>query len=174
LEGGRMTVLAVDPSSKSSGWCLVSDDGKVIDYGVVRATRIGLMAERIAAEVCSLWIDHPPFQLAIERATPQTRRGVYTDSWGPGIAAGVWLQVLQGYSNSNADPLLVKPSEWRRAMLPKGIKGRDAYKAAALQRANAEIGASGLPGPIETNQKGWDDMADAICLGVYAARRAKR
>lgn len=169
-----MTVLAVDPSSKSCGCCLVSDDGRVIGYGVVRATRIGLMAERIE-DAWAKVLDRgygSDVVLACERATPQTRKDRFTDNFPVGMAAGLWIRTVGAYGKHEL--LLVKPSEWRRAMLPKGIKGRDAYKAAALQRANTEIGASGLPGPIEMSQKGWDDMADAICLGVYAARRAKR
>jgi len=168
-----MTILAVDPSSRSCGWCLADDTGKVLDCGVVRATRIGLMAERIAIEACNLWIDHPAFRLAIERATPQTQRGVYTDSWGPGIAAGLWIQALQAFTHDNADPPFIPPMEWRKAMIGKGHRGRDAKKAAAIQRANAELLASGLP-QLDPAMAGLDDVADAVCIAVYAARRAER
>ena len=164
-----MTILAVDPSSKSSGWCLVNPDGTVVKCGVVRATRIGLMASRIR-DLCRDLLVYGA-TLAIERATPQTRKGIYRDLFPAGMAAGIWIAELQAYGTH--DLLLVTPRDWRKAMIGKGHRGRDAKKRAAIQRANAELSASGLP-RLDPAMTGLDDVAEAICIGVYAARRAKR
>jgi len=164
-----MTILAVDPSSRSCGWCLADDTGKVLYCGVVRATRIGLLKRRIQELYFDIGWRHTIQCLAIERTPVTSRRGTFTDSWGPGIAAGIWL--AEWCRGDSAEPLLSKPAEWRKAMVGKH-RGRDAYKAAAIQRANAELLASGLP-QLDPAMAGLDDVADAVCLAVYAARRAE-
>ena len=163
-----MTILAVDPSSRSCGLALVSDDGRVLACGVIRATRIGLMARHIWEFIDARFGLLHSTRLVIERATPQTRKGIYTDNYPVGVAAGMWIMAMGSFDAYQL--MLIKPQEWRKGMLQRGIKGRDAYKAAAIVRANQELLASGLP-QLGPEVKGLDDLADAVCIGVYAAAK---
>lgn len=172
-------ILSLDPSIRATGWALVSDTGRVIQSGTDRAAAADSSKRllRLARNATTLWTDVVQVRLgagrlivAVERATMPTRASRYTDSWGPGLAAGVYLGVVAAGARTCV-PVEVLVSDWRRAMLGTSRGGREALKALAVRRAAAELADAGLVwgGTVATR----DDEADAICLGVYVARTSR-
>lgn len=170
-------ILAVDPGSRVSGWAIVNSAGRVLDSGAVSASRTGLLAERVAMVVINAGVAAEGWglQLVIERATPQTTRDRetgkrrYTDSWGPGLAAGIfvayWVGLLAQVPRP-PEPRMVMVRGWRRAMLGR-CRGREHAKRLAVQRAREELLRSGRTFSAPSHQQ--VDEAEAICIGVYAA-----
>jgi len=170
------TFLAVDPGSHRSGWALAVD-GRIVASGAVTASRLGILAQRIAELDARLDWKPAIDELIIERHPVTYRRdGQPTDAWGPGIAAGLWVaawHTSRGVGSTTRrppEPRMVTVAEWRRAMLGRGVRGRAAAKAAAKVRARAELADVGLS-PTSTGSA-IEDEYEAVCLAVYAASRS--
>ncbi len=148
-----MRVLALDLSSKSSGWC-VGDEKDIIDYGCITSTstinikRIIVMRDGIIDIIKKHNVD----QIVIEEV-----RTDYKNAHTYKILT--WLQaaiVIAAYEiNPKIEITYLQPSSWRAAIgihTGRGVK-RDELKKADIKHVKDKYG-------IEAN----DDVSDAICI----------
>lgn len=149
-----MIRLAIDPSTKSSGFA-VFDDEKLVYYNCVTSSsqntfkRIHKMAEAVD----NLIQEYKPDQVIIEDVFPEdvrNNRSVFNT-----------LMYLQGYimevlNNHNIKPKFVTASHWRTACgisTGRGIR-RESLKPADVKFVKDQFG-------IDVN----NDIADAIGIG---------
>lgn len=148
-----MIVLAVDPGSISSGWCII-DNGRILSSGVIKLPAHKPMGERLAelkpqlsrkffaveifAGVDVLVVEVPP--LKSRKKNPANLRG-------PALAGGVWIG-----SVVHDELVLVEPGDWQRPML-----GKRHTKETSKIRASMEAKR-----PIDD-----DNEADAVNVGIW-------
>ena len=148
-----MVVLAIDPSTTSTGWSVYDtqfDD--ILEYGCIKPymkdtiERI-MQIDRQVKELLTLW---KPEIVLIENLSV-TRNARTTILLG-----GLQLMIEVACRRRNLLCMPVRPSEWRKAI---GIKGRTRLD----QKANT-IKYIKEKYKLKVNE----DEADAICIGEYA------
>ena len=153
------TVLAIDQSCDSSGWCVMVD-GRIEYSGVARnaverASAVDTayrMAEARGLSLIAVLEDHRKMRISRGNASPASLQGM-------GAARGRWEQVLEMHGIT--DVRMVEPHVWRKAVLglKRNVK-RDDAKDAANVYAHALLGRA----PES------DDESEAIAMAAYAAR----
>lgn len=152
-----MTLLALDLSTKSTGWA-VSKDNVVVDYGFITATSTDLVVriQKIIVELKAIVEKYKPSKVVVEEVRPpqESRQNIQTHR------ALMWLQgavgILLHEIDKNIKMEYIYPSEWRSAC---GIKTgpkvlREAQKKYDIDFVHKNFG-------ILVN----DDVADAIGIG---------
>lgn len=148
-----MIVLAIDPSTTSTGWCIFNTDMDYYEeYGTIKPTtkepiRRIIEIYKQLRELIRVW---KPELVVIENLSV-TRNANTTK-----ILAGLQVQIEILCVWLNLLYAIVRPSEWRKVV---GIKGktRKEQKANAIQHVTHKYN-------IKVNE----DEADAICIGEYA------
>ena len=152
-----MKILALDLSTKSSGWAIFQD-GILIDYGCISSTstdlmkRINIMLDGIK-EILQKHNDIE--KIYAEEVRPEngmqnikTHRALM---WLLGVIA------LEIYNfNKKIELELVYPSSWRAAI---GIKTGRGIKRTSLKEKDMQFVKENYN--LDVN----DDIADAICIG---------
>ena len=152
-----MKILALDLSTKSSGWAIFQD-GILIDYGCISSTstdlmkRINIMLDGIK-EILQKHNDIE--KIYAEEVRPEngmqnikTHRALM---WSQGVIA------LEIYNfNKKIELELVYPSSWRAAI---GIKTGRGIKRTSLKEKDMQFVKENYN--LDVN----DDIADAICIG---------
>lgn len=163
-------VLAIDQAN-SSGWSVVhAPTARVLAFGLAKtpAERAAAVAEGIRLAVDAplrvLFEDHSriPLGRGGSRDFGQNRATRDTGTiLGMGAARGRWEErfAMVGLPRAHYS-LDVQPRVWRKAVLGTSSGGRDALKALAVRYASACVGR-----PLVS-----DDIAEAICMGVWGAR----
>lgn len=158
-----MKIMGLDCSSTSSGWCCF-DDGKLVDYGCIKAK--GEWNDRILAQVPELVKvikKHHPDKIVMEDVPLKKTGGMKTLV----ILGAVHGMVLSIASSFKIPIQFISPNGWRsKAGLFDGTtegKKRAVLKQKAVERANEEFG-------LELKWKGAssiyseDDIAEAILI----------
>ena len=152
-----MKILALDLSTKSSGWAIFQD-GILIDYGCISSTstdlmkRINIMLDGIK-EILQKHNDIE--KIYAEEVRPENgMQNIKTHR------ALMWLQgviALEIYNfNKKIELELVYPSSWRAAI---GIKTGRGIKRTSLKEKDMQFVKENYN--LDVN----DDIADAICIG---------
>lgn len=152
-----MKILALDLSTKSSGWAIFQD-GILIDYGCVSSTstdlmkRINIMLDGIK-EILQKHNDIE--KIYAEEVRPENgMQNIKTHR------ALMWLQgviALEIYNfNKKIELELIYPSSWRAAI---GIKTGRGIKRTSLKEKDMQFVKENYN--LDVN----DDIADAICIG---------
>lgn len=148
-----MIVLAIDPSTTSTGWCIFNTDMDYYeDYGTIK-----LKAENPIQRIISIYTQLKSLiglwkpELVVIENLAVTRNANTTK-----ILAGLQVQIEVLCVREHLLYTIVRPSEWRKVV---GIKGktRKEQKANAIQHVTRKYN-------IKVNE----DEADAICIGEYA------
>lgn len=152
-----MTSLALDLSTKSTGWA-VFQDGTIIDYGFITATSTDLVVriQKIVIGLKPIIEKYRPTEVIVEEVRPpqESRQNLQTHR------ALMWLQGAVGILIHEIDKKIkmhyIYPSEWRSAC---GIKTgpkvlRETQKKYDIDFVHKNFG-------ISVN----DDVADAIGIG---------
>lgn len=152
-----MKILALDQSTKHTGWSLWIN-GELIDYGVIDVdegydsiTRMRIMGEKIAAIIDR----RNPRYVVIEQVQFQRNYKVYSQL---SQLQGVLFHIL---FERKIEFTLVEPTKWRSFSKIKG-KNREEQKAAAIQAVYEKY-----------DVKVTDDIADAIGIGLWAVGTIK-
>lgn len=149
-----MKILALDQSTKHTGWSLWIDE-QLIDYGVIdvddnipATERMKIMGEKVAAIIDK----RNPKHVVIEQVQFQRNYKVYSQL---SQLQGVLFQIL---FERKINFTLVEPTKWRSCV---GVKGRNRgeQKAAAIQAVYDKY-----------EVKVTDDIADSIGIGLWAAK----
>lgn len=151
-----MIIMAIDASSKSSGWS-VFEDNKLIDYGCISASstdlikRIQKMIEGFDDTLSKYKIN----KIILEEVRPDTGFNSNTNVW----KALTWLQAAIAFLVHEKYPQTeieyIYPSSWRSKIgirTGRGIK-RETLKEADIKYVKEHFG-------IDVN----DDIADSICI----------
>ena len=153
-----MNILFLDLSTKSTGYCISDDAGKMITYGLITASSENNISRivKIQTEITQLIQQYKIEKIVAEDVHPEEYG--YSDT----ARLLMWLQgaVMLGAhsvnSKANSKTLeLMQANEWRRQLgikVGRGIK-RSALKPLDIQYVKEHYG-------IEAN----DDVCDAICL----------
>ena len=153
-----MNILFLDLSTKSTGYCISDDAGKMITYGLITASSENNISRivKIQTEITKLIQQYKIEKIVAEDVHPEEYG--YSDT----ARLLMWLQgaVMLGAhsvnSKVNSKTLeLMQANEWRRQLgikVGRGIK-RSALKPLDIQYVKKHYG-------IEAN----DDVCDAICL----------
>lgn len=152
-----MKILALDLSTKSSGWAIFQD-GILTDYGCISSTstdlmkRINIMLDGIK-EILQKHNDIE--KIYAEEVRPENgMQNIKTHR------ALMWLQgviALEIYNfNKKIELELVYPSSWRAAI---GIKTGRGIKRTSLKEKDMQFVKENYN--LDVN----DDIADAICIG---------
>jgi Holliday junction resolvasome RuvABC endonuclease subunit len=149
-----MIILALDPSTKSTGYA-VYDDQELIAHGCISAGSSNLFKRisRMTEEIKKLFDKHDIKKVVIEEVLPEDVRGNQTVFKA--------LMYLQAYIMGTLDELEVETkfyvaSAWRAKCgihTGRGIK-RESLKPQDIKFVQNQFG-------IKVN----DDEADAICIG---------
>ena len=149
-----MKVLAIDGSTKSTGWALFNNR-KLVTYGIICANNNNVL-DRIPIIVNGLLQilkEHNPDEIIMEEVIPEDVNHNQTT-----FKSLIYLQAMVALTFHKMGKKLnfYAASEWRKKceiQTGRGIK-RDMVKAADIQFVKDNYN-------IETN----DDIADAICIG---------
>lgn len=155
-------ILAIDQSSKSSGWARI--DGLSVDVGIAKTAAdrdavCGEMASRYAtddgvASVVAVIEDHRAFSFSRGNMSVRSLLGM-------GAARGRWEQALE--IHGIRDIRYVEPRVWRSKVLGLGPRASgEQAKAAAVRHAYEVLG-------YEVGH----DAAEALCMALYAQRKFK-
>lgn len=151
-----MKVIAIDASSKSSGYAIF-DGTKLIAYGCLTATSTDVIKriQKIVNGLQSLMQEHQIEKVILEEVRPENGlQNIQTHR------ILLWLQAAIAFMVHDNFPKVqityIYPSEWRKACGIKTGRGvrRESLKAADIQFVRDTYG-------IEMN----DDAADATCIG---------
>lgn len=148
-------ILAVD-TARLSGWC-VRDAGGV-GWGTIDMRKDPEAAE----ELCSIVVAQAKARRVREVLVLESPfRG---NSQGTEI--GTWRNAWYRANGTKARVVLVNPSTWRAAVLPRGAvtMKREEVRPMELSRANAIV-LAGDTGSIEVDDH---DAAAAICISEWA------
>ncbi len=149
-----MIVLAIDPSTTSTGWCIYNTDTEYAeDYGTIQPKvkdpikRIMVIRNEIK-ELMRVW---KPELVVIEDLSV-TRNAKTTK-----ILAGLQVELEILCVHYNMLYYLVRPAEWRKVV---GIKGRDrkTQKKNTIEYVKRR----------ELADKVNEDEADALCIGAFS------
>jgi Holliday junction resolvasome RuvABC endonuclease subunit len=149
-----MIVLAIDPSTTSTGWCIYNTElDYAEDYGTIQPKvkdpikRIMVIRNEIK-ELMRVW---KPELVVIEDLSV-TRNAKTTK-----ILAGLQVELEILCVHYNMLYYLVRPAEWRKVV---GIKGRDrkTQKKNAIEYVKRR----------ELADKVNEDEADALCIGAFS------
>lgn len=151
-----MIILAIDASSKSSGWS-VFEDNKLIEYGCITASSTDLIKriQKMIEGFDSILSKYKVNKIVLEEVRPDTGYNSNTNVW----KALTWLQaaiaflVHEKYSQTKIE--YIYPSSWRSKI---GIKTGKGVKRETLKEADIRYVKENFN--IEVN----DDIADSICI----------
>lgn len=148
-----MIVLALDPSTTSTGWCIYNTELDTYeDYGTIKSKahnaiwRIIEIRKNIV-ELVNVW---KPELVVIEDLS--VTRNASTVK----LLAGLQIEIEIICEKREYLYQLVRPSEWRKVVGIKGQKRKE-QKANTIKHVKEKHG-------IDVNE----DEADAICMGEYA------
>ena len=153
-----MITLALDPSTKSSGWAIYENQ-ELKDYGCITAgsanlyNRIHKMISELEEIIKTYKIDN----VMIEDVIPEDVKGNQTVFKALIYLQGFIMDLLDKYSLNNVK--FYTASEWRKKCgihTGRGVK-RESLKPKDIQFVYSQFG-------IKVN----DDVADAICIGFAA------
>jgi len=152
-----MMVLAIDPSTKASGYA-VYEDQELKDYGYITAgsSNVWHRIHKMVDELEEIVIKHEIDNVIIE--------DVYPEDVHNNIQIYKTLTYLQGFildmlNNHDLHPKFYTASEWRKKCgihTGRGVK-RESLKPKDKQFVRSQFG-------LQVN----DDIADAICIGFAA------
>lgn len=159
-------LLAIDGSTKNSGWAVYDEDGKLIEYGCISASSTDVIKriQKMVFGISEILAKYTITRIIIEEVRPE----------GTGYGVGnqhtqkvlMWLQAafvfLFHEECPKAEISYVYPSEWRKVCGIKNGRGvkRESAKAADVEFVKEKFG-------IEVN----DDAADAIGIGYAATHK---
>lgn len=148
-----MVVLAIDPSTVSTGWCIYdTDQDDFLEYGCIKPKSEDAISRIIVTdtkikELIRLW--KPEIVLVEDLAV--TRNAMIVKK-----LAGLQIMIEVACKRSQIICVPVRPTQWRSVI---GIKGRNRKE----QKANAIQYVKEKYKEVVT-----EDEADAICIGEYA------
>ena len=151
-----MQVLAIDASTKSSGWA-VFDDTKLVEYGCITASSTDLVKriQKVISELTIVLSKHKVDKIVLEEVRPeQGLQNIKTHKALMYLQAAIVFLVHDYFSKVEID--YTYPSEWRKLCGIKTGSGvrRDALKPKDIAFVQETYG-------ITVN----DDIADAIGIG---------
>lgn len=149
-----MIILAIDASSKSSGWSIF-EDNKLIEYGCITASSTDLIKriQKMIEGFDSILSKYKVNKIVLEEVRPDTGYNSNTNVW----KALTWLQaaiaflVHEKYSQIEIE--YIYPSSWRSKI---GIKTGKGVKRETLKEADIRYVKEHFN--IDVN----DDIADSI------------
>lgn len=147
-----MRVLALDPSTKCTGWC-VMDAGKIINSGIIKASSIDVLTriEKMIEEIYNIYTEYKPEVLIIEDVLPEDMKNIKTSKALFYLQAAIQLK----FHKEKVGLQFVTASHWRkicgintgRGILRNELKSKD--MEFVLKTYNTTVD---------------DDQADAICI----------
>ena len=156
-----MTILAIDGSTKSTGWSIFCD-GKLIDYGCITANSTDKIKriQKMGTEIANIINQNPSIEhIVMEEVIPKS--GNYDTPKNKNTQrALMWLQAATAFIIHEINPKIeftyVYPSEWRKKCKIK--------QGAGIQRETLKDRDIAF---VEKNYNLTvnDDIADAICIG---------
>jgi Holliday junction resolvasome RuvABC endonuclease subunit len=148
-----MIVMALDPSTVSTGWCIYDTDQEdFLEYGCIKPTpkdainRIIVIDNKIK-EMIRMW--KPELVLIEDLSVTRNASSVK-------VLAGLQVVIQIACERSRIICVPVRPTQWRSVIGIKG-KNRKEHKANAIQYVKEKY-----------NEVVNEDEADAICIGEYA------
>lgn len=154
-----MNILALDLSSKSSGWAIFEDE-QLINWGCITSSstdlikRIYIMRDGIKEILSKIKID----KIIVEEVRPESGYGIGNQKTHKAL---MWLQAAIAFLiydfNKDIEIEYIYPSSWRAKI---GIKNGRGIKRTSLKEADIEYVKEKYN--IDVN----DDVADAICIGL--------
>lgn len=153
-----MNILALDLSTKSSGWAVMTEDS-LIEYGCITSAstdlikRIFIMSDGIEEVLNKYKID----KIIVEEVRPEGGYGVGNQKTHKAL---MWLQakiaflIYEKFKGIQIE--YIYPSSWRASI---GIKTGRGIKRTSLKQADIDFVKEKYN--ISVN----DDIADAICIG---------
>ena len=151
-----MIILAIDASSKSSGWS-VFEDGKLKEYGCITASSTDLIKriQKMTNGFNEILQKYQIDKIILEEVRPDTGFNSNTNVW----KALTWLQAAIAFLVHDNYPKTeieyIYPSSWRSKIgihTGRGIK-RETLKEADIRYVKENFN-------IDVN----DDIADSICI----------
>lgn len=154
-----MYILAIDASTKSTGYAIFNDSKELVEYNCITASSTDLIKRiyKMGAELKEIILKYEPDIILLEE--------VYPESGGhmQNIKTHKALMFLQAYLNflihDNHPTTKIEyiyPSQWRSKC---GIKTGQGFKRQSLKEEDVAFVKAKYN--ITVN----DDIADAICIG---------
>lgn len=163
-------ILSLDMATKKTGWALFSEDGNLLNYGVIRTTKEETKErmKEIYEEIFKRILENPEIKVVVFEDVPLNNHN--------NLKTGKDLSILQGVILSlcfenDLSYILYNPSAWRSVVglyngTREGMK-RDYQKQAAVNKVNEIYGFDFIYNETETKTRQTDDdKAEAICLGL--------
>jgi Holliday junction resolvasome RuvABC endonuclease subunit len=157
-----MKILALDLSTKSTGWA-VFDNSKLLDYGCVTATSTNVLnrIEKITDELKIIYDRYTPDNIIVEEVLPED-----VEHNQQVFKALMYMQasVALAFNKRGKKLEFYTVNEWRKQCgirTGRGIK-RNVVKAADMKFVEDNY-----------NIKANDDVCDAICIGHVYTHQSK-
>lgn len=155
INGKEKIILALDPSTKSTGWSIFTNDS-LVEYGIITAGSTNLFhrIDKIIEEIDKIIKKYNPTEVALEDVIPDDvkhNQNVFNA-----------LKYLQGYilhtldDNKISDYKFYTSSEWRSKC---GIGTGPGIKRGSLKPKDIAFVKKYYNKDVN------DDIADAICIG---------
>ena len=156
LGGGKMKILSIDGSTKSSGWS-VFEDGKLIDYGCITSSSTD-MIKRIQIMIKGLsqvLTNHNIKTIVLEEVRPENGlQNIKTHKALMYLQAAIAFLVHENFPSTDIEYLY--PNEWRSKC---GIKTGAGVRRSSLKPLDIKFVKETYG--LDVN----DDIADAIGIG---------
>jgi len=142
-----MAILAIDPGTNKSGWCLIEDDGKVQDFGWTENEAVQVKANELSIAHDTLLIeDISNYGMAVGRDTFETVKWM-----------GRFDTVAQGKVNYITRPTI-------KAALCNSVKATDAnVRQAVIDWYGGDTVAVGGKKCLNCKGKGWTGRDHDAC-----------
>jgi len=154
-----MKILALDLSTKSSGWAYF-DNGELIDHGCITSASTDLIKRiyKMKDGIAGILAQYPVSKIILEEVRPEGGYGVGNTKTHRAL---MWLQAATAFLLYEKFPHIdidyIYPSSWRATL---GIKNGRGIKRATLKEADIQF----VKDKYNINVN--DDEADAICIGL--------
>ena len=147
-----MRILALDPSTKCTGWC-VMEDGKIINSGIIKASSMDVLTriEKMVDEITKIYNEYNPEDLIMEDILPEDIKNIKTSKALFYLQAALMLRFHQIQKPIE----LVTASHWRKVC---GIGTGRGVLRNELKLKDIEFVLTKYNITVE------DDQADAICI----------
>lgn len=154
-----MSILAIDASTKSTGYAIFNDSKELIDYNCITASSTDLIKRiyKMGSELKEVILKYQPETIILEEVYPESgghMQNIKTHKALMFLQAHLNFLVHDSYPTAKIE--YIYPSQWRSKC---GIKTGQGVKRTSLKEE--DIAFVKTQYNIVVN----DDIADAICIG---------
>lgn len=161
-------ILGLDCSTKCTGYCIFTPDGKLIKYGCIRPNKDDDAIDRIKTTIVEterIIKEYKPYLIIEEDVPPALQNSMTVKTLSTLKGAMLTLACI-----NNVSIRYVLPNVWQSAL--KILKSQGSTKKQSVDFVNENYGTE-FKFVSESSKKNDDDITDSICLVHYYINKIK-